>query len=50
MLEYNEDDVRATLAVRHWLRDKYSREALIPTGTQDDLTDKGADEQTDRAH
>ena len=50
VLEYNEDDVRATLAVRHWLRDKYSREALIPTGTQDDLTDKGADEQTDRAH
>lgn len=42
--------MRATLAVRHWLRDKYSREALIPTGTQDDLTDKGADEQTDRAH
>ncbi|MSS46185.1 TM0106 family RecB-like putative nuclease [Cutibacterium sp. WCA-380-WT-3A] len=24
VLEYNEDDVRATLAVRHWLRDQYS--------------------------
>ena len=50
VLEYNEDDVRATLAVRHWLRDKYTHEALIPAGTQDGLTDKGADEQTDRAH